>query len=78
MSYQFTVVVEDGKATVDESGTTLTNVADGRYVVNGHTPTEGTWQAEHIEVSRYANAKGSVTIRAASTHHIDPPEEPQE
>lgn len=66
MSYQITVVVKDGKATVDDSGTSLP--PDGKFVINGHVPTEGTWQADHIQVTRF-NAEGNVEVQASGTKH---------
>jgi hypothetical protein len=67
MSYVLTVVVKDGKAEVEPSGTTLDNSADGRYVVNGHVPVEGTWQAENIQVTRHVGDK--TVIQASGTHY---------
>lgn len=69
MSYQITVVVKDGKATVDESGTSLP--PDGKFTINGHIPTEGTWQAENIAVARLEPGENGdqMIIQSASTHH---------
>lgn len=67
MSYQLTVTVKDGKATVEESKTSLP--PDGKFVINGHVPTEGTWQAENIQVTRH-DPQDSVVIQASGTHYL--------
>jgi hypothetical protein len=70
VSYQITVVVKDGKATVDDSGTSLP--PDGKFTINGHVPSEGTWQAENIAVARMDSddqGRDQVIVQAASTHH---------
>jgi hypothetical protein len=70
MSYSIAVIVKDGKAAVDEAGTTsAVTLTDGRYVINGHIPSEGTWQAENIRVTRYDAGSGSVVIQADATHY---------
>lgn len=66
MSYSMTVTVKDGKASVDEAG--YIAPPDGRYQVNGHVPSEGTWQAETIQATRYDEA-GEVVVQASGTHH---------
>lgn len=66
MSYQLTVVVKDGKAVVDESGTSLP--PNGKFVINGHIPEEGTWQAENIQVSRQ-DPYGSAKMQASGTSY---------
>jgi hypothetical protein len=71
MSYSFVVVVKDGKAELDPVGTAIDKSADGRYVVNGHVPVEGTWQAEHIKVTR--NVNDFPVIHAEGTHYKESP-----
>lgn len=68
MSYQITVVVKDGKATVDDSGTSLP--PDGKFTINGHVPSPGTWAAEHIQATRYADGGQNITIQASATYPI--------
>lgn len=70
MSYSIAVVVKDGKAEVDPVGTTPELLADGRYVISGHVPSEGTWQAEHIQVTRFAPDATNVVITASGTHYV--------
>lgn len=67
MSYQLTVTVKDGKAVVDESGTSVP--PDGKFTINGHVPSEGTWQAENIQVTRF-NTENSTVIQASGTHYL--------
>lgn len=67
MSYQITVVVKDGKATVDDSGTSLP--PDGKFTINGHVPSEGTWQAENIQVTRLGDGR-NISIQAQATYPI--------
>lgn len=67
MSYQIYVVVKDGKAEIDESGTSLDANADGKYLINGHVPVEGTWQAENIQATRMVDNK--TVIQASGTHY---------
>jgi len=70
MSYSIAVVVKDGKAEIDPAGTTSAEtLADGRYVINGHVPSEGTWQAENIQVTRYLPDGGNVVMQASGTHY---------
>jgi hypothetical protein len=72
MSYTIAVTVKDGKAAVDESATTpAETLADGRYVINGHVPSPGTWQAETVQVTRY-QPDGSIVIQASGTHFKPP------
>lgn len=74
MSYSIKVVVKDGVATVASEGTTTGAAAppDGTYTINGHVPTEGTWQAENIAVARLeqdGQGREQIIAQAASTHH---------
>lgn len=69
MTYSIAVIVKDGKVSVDEAGTTSSEtLVDGRYVINGHVPVEGTWQAENVMVTRYAT-EGEIVIQASGTHY---------
>lgn len=68
MSYQMSVVVKDGKAEIDQAGTTLDASADGKYVINGHVPVAGTWQAENIQITRQVD--GNSVIQASGTHYL--------
>lgn len=68
MSYQISVVVKDGVATVDQNATSLP--PDGEFSINGHVPLEGTWQAESINVTRNVdNGHGTMVavIQATGT-----------
>lgn len=67
MSYSLAVTVTDGVASVDESGTSLP--PDGKFVINGHVPVEGTWQAENVQVTRQ-DVNGNVVIQASGTHYL--------
>jgi len=74
MSYSIRVDVKDGVATVSEVGTTTGAAAppDGMYNINGHVPTDGTWQVENISVARSEKdeqGRDQMVIQAASTHH---------
>lgn len=74
MSYSIKVVVKDGVATVAPEGTTTGQAAppDGVYSINGHVPSEGTWQAESIAVARTEpddQGRDQMVIQASSTHH---------
>ena len=68
MSYRITVVVKDGVASIDESGTTVNADADGKYVVNGHVPVEGTRQVENVQVTR-SDKDGKTIVQASGTHY---------
>lgn len=74
MSYSIKVVVKDGKAEVDPSGTSVP--PDGVYNINGHIPLAGTWQAENINVTRSVevpNGFSPVTvIQATATCYTVP------
>lgn len=67
MSYQITVVVKDGKAEIDPTGVTTDASVDGKYVINGHVPIDGTWQDENIQVTRTVDGKS--VIQASGTHY---------
>jgi hypothetical protein len=74
LSYSIKVVVKDGVATVAPEGTTTGQAAppDGTYNINGHVPSEGTWQAETIAVARLEpDDKGNdqMVVQASGTHH---------
>lgn len=79
MSYSIAVVVKDGTVTIDPSGTTTgETLVDGRYVINGHVPLPGTWNAEHIQATRYLpvneeNIGMIAVIQAAATSYYPAP-----
>jgi len=68
MSYSIGVTVKNGQAEIDPASTSLP--PDGAYVINGHVPSKGTWQAENIQVTRYQPDSASIVIQAAGTHYI--------
>lgn len=61
MSYSMVIAVKDGKATVEESG--YITPPDGKYQINGHTPSKDTWQFEQLQVTRY-DAEGNTVAQA--------------
>lgn len=68
MSYSIAVTVTNGHAEIDQAGTTAgETLADGKYVINGHVPVEGTWQADHIQVTRYSPDSQSIVVQASAT-----------
>lgn len=69
MSYSIRVVVKDGKAEVDLTGTSVP--PDGIFNINGHVPLEGTWQAESINIMRSTDESHQV-IQASATCHTVP------
>jgi len=74
VSYSIRVDVKDGVATVSEVGTTTGAAAppDGVYNINGHVPSEGTWQAETISIARSekdAAGNDQMIVQASGTHH---------
>lgn len=67
MSWSMSVVVKDGKATVEEGASYMTP-PDGKYQINGHMPTEQTWQFEQLQVTRYS-ISGDLVAQANAVVH---------
>ena len=62
MSYSMVVVIKDGKASVEHGGSYVTP-PDGKYQINGHTPSKDTWPFEQIQVTRY-DSDGNTVAQA--------------